>query len=285
MTLPAGTLETIAGAYEEDLRGVGDITSTSVIDPASRSEGFVVARKDGRIAGLLVVEACFDHVDLSINCTQLRQDGDDVESGTALMAVSGPTVSLLTAERVALNFLGRMSGIATATRAYVDAVEGTRARIFDTRKTTPGLRSLEKYAVVVGGGVNHRFGLFDAVLIKDNHIAATGSIAAAATAARGALGPSVEIEVEVDTLLQLEDVLLTDADAVLLDNMSVTELRRAVELVDGRLITEASGGIDLDTVGAIAATGVDRISVGRLTHSSPALDVAFDVDVSGGQDD
>lgn len=280
MTLPAGTLETITRAYEEDLRDVGDITSTSVIDAASRSEGFVVAREEGRIAGMLVVEACFNHVDPSIDCLHLQHDGNGVEASTALMSVSGSTVSLLTAERVALNLLGRMSGIATATRSYVDAVEGTRARILDTRKTTPGLRSLEKYAVVVGGGVNHRLGLFDSVLIKDNHISATGSITAAVVAARGAVGRSVEVEVEVDTLLQLEQVLLTDADAVLLDNMSVVELRRAVELVDGRLITEASGGIDLDTVGAIAATGVDRISVGRLTHSSPALDVALDIHIT-----
>lgn len=281
MTLPAGTLETIALAYEEDLRDVGDITSTSVIDPASRSEGHVVARKGGRIAGLLVVEACFSHVDPSLECRHLRQDGNDVESGTDLMSVSGQTASLLTAERVALNFLGRMSGIATATSAYVDAVESTQARILDTRKTTPGLRSLEKYAVTVGGGVNHRLGLFDSVLIKDNHIAATGSITTAVSAARGALDQSIEIEVEVDTLLQLEETLGTGADAVLLDNMSVNELRRAVELVDGRLVTEASGGVDLDTVGEIAATGVDRISVGRLTHSSPALDVALDIHVNG----
>jgi nicotinate-nucleotide pyrophosphorylase (carboxylating) len=221
--------------------------------------------------------ACFRHIDPSLALFAAVDDGTVVDTGATLIEVSGSTRSILTAERVALNLLGHLSGIATATRACVDAVAGSGARISDTRKTTPGLRGLEKRAIVSGGGVNHRFGLFDQVLIKDNHLAAAPSIAAAVASARASVGPDVRIEVEVDTIDQLRRVLDTDADAVLLDNMTVEDLTAAVALVGGRIETEASGGVTLDTVAAIAATGVDVISIGWLTHSAPALDVAMDV--------
>jgi nicotinate-nucleotide pyrophosphorylase (carboxylating) len=205
------------------------------------------------------------------------RDGDRVGAGALLARLAGSARGLLTGERVALNLLGRLSGIATATRELVDAVAGTGSRIVCTRKTTPGLRALEKYAVRCGGGVNHRFGLDDAVLVKDNHLAVAGSVAEAIRRARGAVGHLVAIEVEVDTMEQLAAALEHGADAVLLDNMSPAELRRAVEMVGGRIPTEASGGITLRTARAIAETGVDLLSVGWLTHSAPALDVALDV--------
>ena len=276
MTLPKGTAELIARAYAEDLGTAGDITSQAVISGARQSTAVLVARTAGTTAGIDVAEACFLHVDPSLTINRHVADGDAVTAGATLMTISGSTISLLTAERVALNLVGRMSGIATATRAFVDAVEGTGATITDTRKTTPGLRSLEKAAVVAGGGANHRFGLHDAVLIKDNHLTATGSIAHAVTAAREAVGPDVTVEVEVDDLDQLDEVLTTDADRVLLDNMDTATLTRAVARVDGRIVTEASGGVRLDTVRGIAETGVDIISVGWLTHSAPAFDVALD---------
>ena len=276
MTLPKGTAELIARAYAEDLGIEGDITSQAVIDDARQSTAVLVARTAGTIAGMGIAEACFLHVDPSLTIDRHVADGDAVGAGAPLMTISGSTISLLTAERVALNLVGRMSGIATATRAFVDAVEGTGATITDTRKTTPGLRSLEKAAVVAGGGSNHRFGLHDAVLIKDNHLTAAESIAHAVTAAREAVGPDVTVEVEVDNLDQLDEVLTTDADRVLLDNMDTETLTRAVARVDGRIVTEASGGVTLDTVRGIAETGVDIISVGWLTHSAPAFDVALD---------
>lgn len=277
MSLPRGTTELIAIAYSEDLGEIGDITTAAVIDPHHQSSADLVSRQAGCVAGLLVVEACFLHIDTSITMDRRRVDGDAVESGSVLATVSGSTASILTAERVALNLLGRLSGIATATRAYVDAVSGTGARISDTRKTTPGMRALEKYAVATGGGRNHRFGLYDAVLIKDNHIAAAGSIAEAVRAARASIGRSVTVQVEVDTIDQLAAVLATDADAVLLDNMGIDDLVASVELVGGRMLTEASGGVTLESVRSIAETGVDVISVGWLTHSAPALDVGLDL--------
>ncbi|HSJ72535.1 MAG TPA: carboxylating nicotinate-nucleotide diphosphorylase [Acidimicrobiia bacterium] len=281
MSLPRGTAELIANAYAEDLGELGDITTAAVIDPRLESSADLVARQAGCIAGLSVVEACFLHVDTAITMDRHRTDGDVVEGGSVLATVSGSTASILTAERVALNLLGRLSGIATATRTYVDAVSGTGARISDTRKTTPGMRALEKYAVASGGGRNHRFGLYDAVLIKDNHIAAAGSIADAVRAARASVGPSVTVQVEVDTLDQLAAVLATDADAVLLDNMGIDDLAAGVALVGGRMLTEASGGVTLESVRSIAETGVDVISVGWLTHSAPALDVGLDLRPTG----
>ncbi len=277
MALPHGTLELIVHALEEDLGTGGDITTDAVIPPDSQSEAVVVARRSGCVAGIHVAAACFRLLDPELAVVERVDDGDVVTEGTVLIEVSGRTRSILSAERVALNFLGRLSGIATATWAYVDAVAGTGASISDTRKTTPGLRGLEKMAVAAGGGRNHRFGLFDAVLIKDNHIAAAGSIDRAVRAARSAVGDDVVIEIEVDTLDQLSEVLTTDADAVLLDNMTLDEMREAVSLVAGRFTTEASGGVTLDNVRQIADTGVDVISVGWLTHSAPALDVALDL--------
>jgi nicotinate-nucleotide pyrophosphorylase (carboxylating) len=277
MALPHGTLELIVHALEEDLGTGGDITTDAVIAPDAHSEAVVVARRAGCVAGIHVAAACFRLLDPDLAVVERVDDGDVVTEGTVLIEVSGRTRSILSAERVALNFLGRLSGIATATWAYVDAVAGTGASISDTRKTTPGLRGLEKMAVAAGGGRNHRFGLFDAVLIKDNHIAAAGSIDRAVRAARAAVGDDVVIEIEVDTLDQLSEVLMTDADAILLDNMTLDEMREAVSLVAGRITTEASGGVNLDNVRQIADTGVDVISVGWLTHSAPALDVALDL--------
>jgi nicotinate-nucleotide pyrophosphorylase (carboxylating) len=280
-SLPRGTAELIAIAYAEDLGEIGDITTSAVIDPRLESSADLVARQAGCIAGISVVEACFLHIDREITLERHTADGDVVRSGSVLATVTGTTASILTAERVALNLLGRLSGIATATRVYVDAISGTGCRISDTRKTTPGMRALEKYAVSSGGGRNHRFGLYDAVLIKDNHIAAAGSIADAVRAARAAVGPSVTVQVEVDTLDQLAAVLGTDADAVLLDNMGIDDLAAGVAWVGGRMLTEASGGVTIESVRSIAETGVDVISVGWLTHSAPALDVGLDLRPAG----
>ena len=276
MTLGDETLDIIARAYAEDLGPNGDLTSQAVISPGQRSHAVVVAREGGCIAGIDVASECFRYVDGEITVDEKVTNATIVDPGVVLIDVAGPTRSILTAERVALNLLGHMSGVATATRAFVDRVGGTKAAITDTRKTTPGLRSLEKAAVRAGGGVSHRAGLYDAVLIKDNHIAAAGSIAGAVAAARADVDPDIVVEVEVDTLDQLDELLTTGADRVLLDNMTPDELAEAVRRVDGMMVTEASGGVTLETVRAIAATGVDIISVGWITHSSPNLDVALD---------
>ena len=235
-----------------------------------------MARSAGVVAGLEVAAAVFATVDQSIRFNPLVVEGSQVSRGDIVAEVSGNTRSILLAERTALNLLGRMSGVATATRALVDAVRGTGARITDTRKTMPGLRALDKHAVVVGGGVNHRMGLYDAVLIKDNHIVAAGDIGAAVASARASVGPDVMVEVEVDNLAQLAEVLETTADRVLLDNMDLPTMRDAVALAGGRITTEASGGVTLDTVRSIAETGVDLISSGWITHSAPQLDLALD---------
>lgn len=269
----------IATALAEDLGLAGDITTDAVISPAARASGVFAVRKPGVIAGLDVAAAAFRHLDPAVSFEVLVPDGERVEAGANVARVSGSARALLTAERVALNFVGRMSGIATLTRRYVDAVAGTRAAIVDTRKTTPGLRALEKYAVRAGGGMNHRIGLFDAVLIKDNHIAIAGGVGAAIGAARARAGHMVKIEVEVDTLDQLEAALEHRIDAVLLDNMTPDQLAEAVRIVDGRAITEASGGVNLETVRAIAEAGVDLISVGALTHSAPVLDIGLDIEI------
>lgn len=276
--VPSSAAEVISRAYEEDLGEAGDVTSISTIPADHRSLANIVVRSSGCIAGTPIVEMCLAHIDPSITTIRLAQDGDVVDAGTIVLAAAGPTRSLLTAERVALNLFGRLSGVANATRAFVDAVEGTGTSISDTRKTTPGLRHLEKYAVAIGGGVNHRMGLFDAVMIKDNHLAASESIADAISRARGLVGSKMIVEVEVDTLDQLSEAMQTDADVVLLDNMTIAQLTEAVRMVDGTKRTEASGGVTLDTVRAIAETGVDVISVGWLTHSAPALDVAMDLE-------
>jgi len=268
--------EAVTRALQEDLGLAGDITSAATIPAGQSSEASIVAREDGVVAGLALARAAFHALDPHIVLTAQVADGQRAEAGTALAHISGNTRAILGAERVALNFLGRMSGIATLTAQYVAAVAGTRAKITCTRKTMPGLRALEKYAVRAGGGVNHRFGLFDGILIKDNHVAAAGGVAAAVEQARAAAGHMVRIEVEVDTLAQLDEALAQGADIILLDNMSGDALREAVSRARGRAVLEASGGVSLETVGAIAATGVDLISVGALTHSVRCLDVGLD---------
>jgi len=266
----------VRGALEEDLGRTGDITTDLMIPATQTAKARIVARKAGTIAGLIAAECAFRFVDPQLKFACEIPDGSQVAADTALAVIEGSARSLLTAERVALNFLGHLSGIATATRALVDAVAGTKARIVCTRKTTPGLRTLEKYAVRCGGGFNHRFGLDDAVLIKDNHLAACGGIALAIARAREGLGHMAKIEVEVDTLKQLEEALALGVDTILLDNMSLADLNYAVALAAGRAVLEASGNVTLATVRAIADTGVDYISSGAITHSAPSLDVALD---------
>ncbi len=263
-------------ALEEDLGLAGDITSAAVIPPRHQSVVAAVARKPGVIAGLDCAELACALVDPSITVTRHVKDGTAVEPGTRIASFEGPSGSILTAERTALNFLGHLSGIASVTAKLVQAVSDTKTAVVCTRKTTPGLRALEKYAVRAGGGMNHRYSLADAVLIKDNHIAISGGITATLTRARAMVGHMVKIEIEVDTLDQLAEVLAIGADAVLLDNMTPAMLRQAVEMVDGRAITEASGGITPQTAHASAATGVDQISLGWITHSAPTLDIGLD---------
>lgn len=263
-------------ALAEDLADRGDITSESVVPSLATSRGNIVARVAGVIAGLGVAEVVFARVDEAVEFEALVSDGARVEADSFVATVAGPARSILTAERTALNLIGRMSGVATATAQLVDAVSGTGARITDTRKTMPGLRVLDKYAVVVGGGFNHRMGLFDQVMIKDNHIVAAGDLTSAVATARNAVDDGVRVVVEVESLDELATALETTADRVLLDNMSPGMLRRAVEMVDGAMETEASGGVTLDTVRAVADSGVDYISVGWITHSAPQLDVALD---------
>lgn len=266
----------VDAALAEDLGLAGDLTTDSTIPPDAMARGVIAARKPGVIAGLAVAEAAFRALDPAVRFEIVTPDGESIAAKGVVARAVGRARALLTGERVALNFMGRMSGIATLTRAYVDHIAGTRAHIIDTRKTTPGLRAFEKYAVRAGGGMNHRVGLFDAILIKDNHIIAAGGIAAAITAARARAGHMVKIEIEVDTLDQLDEVLRHEVDAVLLDNMTPDQLREAVRRVDGRAITEASGGVTLETVRAIAESGVDLISSGALTHSAPVLDLGLD---------
>lgn len=269
-------VEIVGRALSEDLGEPGDITSDACIPETAESDAVFVARADGVIAGLEVAAYVFEALDPSLSFVPMVADGDEVAPADRIARISGRTRSILSGERTALNLLGRMSGVATATSVMVEAVAGTGVRISDTRKTMPGLRAIDKYAVRVGGGMNHRFGLYDAVLIKDNHLVAIGDIPSAVAAARAAVSPGVMIEVEVDNLDQLARVLETDADRVLLDNMGPELLREAVEMVDGRITTEASGGVTADNIRLLAETGVDIISVGGLTHSAPQLDIALD---------
>ena len=266
----------VAAALEEDLNASGDITTDAIVPAGVQGKASIVARQAGVIAGLDLAEAAFKALDPEMRFVRAVQDGERVERGGTIAMVAGKTRALLTGERTALNFLGRLSGIATLTAAYVKAVEGTGARIACTRKTTPGLRAFEKYAVRAGGGVNHRFGLYDAVLVKDNHIAAAGGLTQALERLRTRNDHVVKVEVEVDTLDQLRETLTFPIDAVLLDNMAVETLRQAVKLVAGRVTVEASGGVTLDTVRKIASTGVDLISVGALTHSPRNLDSSLE---------
>lgn len=270
-------------ALDEDLGLVGDLTSLSVVPAQTQGQAVFAARGPGRLAGLPAAQVVFHLVDPGVSFEPLIPDGSPVEKGTQLAIVRGPMRSILTAERTALNFLQRLSGVATLTARYAELVQGTRARLLDTRKTTPGWRLLEKYAVRMGGGHNHRMGLCDGVLIKDNHLAALGTgpaaVAAAVSAARTHYGHSVPVEVEVDTLEQLDVALAAGPDIVLLDNMTTNQLREAVQRRDDRapgVLLEASGGVNLTTIADIAATGVDRVSVGALTHSAVALDIGLD---------
>ncbi len=267
---------TVVHALEEDLGRAGDITSDLIVPAAKKAKAKLVARQPGTIAGLIAAESAFGLVDPALKFTVKLPDGSKAKAGALVATIEGSARSILTAERVGLNFTGHLSGVATATHALVDAVKGTKARIVCTRKTTPGLRVLEKYAVRCGGGFNHRFGLDDAVLIKDNHIAAAGSITKAVNAARAGTAHMVKIEVEVDTLKQLEEALKLGVDTVLLDNMTADNLKRAVEMAKGRAVLEASGNITLATVRAVAETGVDYISSGAITHSATNLDLGLD---------
>jgi len=264
-------------ALEEDLGRAGDLTSDAILPPDLQAEARVVARKPGRVAGLEAATSAFRILDSTTQVELRSADGQDAEAGETLAIVRGPARSILSAERTVLNLLGRLCGVATATRDLVALVAPCGARIVCTRKTTPGLRALEKYAVKAGGGSNHRFGLDDAVLIKDNHIALAGGIRPAVERARAYVGHLVKIEVEVDSLDQLQEALDLGVAVVLLDNMSLDTLREAVRMAKGKALTEASGGITPEAAPAVAATGVNMISVGWLTHSSPALDVALDV--------
>jgi nicotinate-nucleotide pyrophosphorylase (carboxylating) len=266
----------VFAALEEDLGLAGDITTDRIIPGDAIAVAHIVARKPGVIAGQGLASASFKALDPKAEFVIDVADGGKVGADTRIAHVKGKARALLTAERTALNFLGHLSGIATLTAAYVSAIQGTKARIACTRKTTPGLRAFEKYAVRAGGGVNHRFGLYDAVLVKDNHIAAAGGLPQALVRLHARGGHLVKVEVEVDTLDQLEEALRFPIDAVLLDNMDAATLKKAVSLVDGRVLTEASGGVNLETVRKIADSGVDLISVGALTHSAPRLDLALE---------
>ena len=263
-------------ALEEDLGRAGDLTTDAVVPPGARARARLVARGPGRVAGLEVALSAFALLDTTLRLDIVRKDGDIIGGGSVLVVIEGAARPILTGERTALNILGRMCGIATATAEIVAQLQGLSTQIVCTRKTTPGLRALEKYAVRVGGGGNHRFGLDDAVLIKDNHLVVAGGIRPAVTRARAHAGHMVKIEVEVDTLAQLEELLALKVDAVLLDNMPPAMLRQAVAMVGGRMITEASGGITPETVRAIAEAGVDMISLGWLTHTVKNFDVALD---------
>ncbi len=269
------TIDLIARAIAEDLAGGEDVTSVSTVDATQRAVAHFVARKEGVIAGLDVARATLTFLGI-LQVELLVNDGDFVSAGTEILRASGLTRNLLLAERTALNFLGHLSGIATLTRTWVDAVDGFTTQIRDTRKTTPGLRELEKYAVRMGGGTNHRMSLSESALIKDNHIEAAGSVTEAFKRVRNSF-PNIDIEIEVDTLQQLSEILEYQPDLVLLDNMTPVQCGQAVEIVAGRCKLEASGGISLENAKAYAASGVDYIAIGALTHSAPVLDIGLDL--------
>jgi nicotinate-nucleotide pyrophosphorylase (carboxylating) len=267
-------------ALAEDLGRAGDITSTATVPEGTAGRGVVAARKAGVISGLPLVEASLRRLSPQVRIEAHAHDGEAIAAGGRLMTVTGDARAMLAAERTALNFIGHLSGIATATAEFVERIAHTRARIICTRKTAPGLRALEKYAIRCGGGFNHRFGLDDAMLIKDNHIAVAGGVSAVLRRAKAAAGHLVKIEIEVDSLDQLAEVLDCGlADAVLIDNFDLDSMRRAVDMVAGRLVIEASGGITLDSAAAIAETGVDYLSSGSLTHSVRNLDIGLDIEM------
>ena len=264
----------LRSAFKEDI-GFGDITTTAVLTGEETGAAGALAKSEIVVAGIDVFREAFFYIDRQIQFTGASVDGQSAVEGTILAGVSGSLRSILIAERVALNFFQRMCGIATLTRQYVDQVRGTHAKILDTRKTVPGLRYLDKYSVRIGGGANHRFGLCDGVLIKDNHIAAAGGISRALARVHGRIPHTLKVEIEVKNLHELEEALSAGADVIMLDNMTIEEMHKAVSLVDGRVPLEASGNVTLTNVKQIAETGVDFISVGRLTHSAPAADISL----------
>ncbi|MBI5189674.1 MAG: carboxylating nicotinate-nucleotide diphosphorylase [Nitrospirae bacterium] len=268
--------EIIARALAEDIGG-GDVTTEATVDPDKDGEAVVVAKEDFILAGYEVFLNVFMSLEPGIEFNVEYLDGDNVEKGATMFTLKGPMRTLLTGERVALNLLQRMSGIATLTARYVDAIEGTKAAILDTRKTTPGLRTLEKYAVTVGGGRNHRFGLYDGILIKDNHIAAAGGITKAVEAARATAPHMLKIEVECESIKDVKEALKAGVDVIMLDNMDEKTMAEAVKVIGGKALTEASGNMTLERVRKVAETGVDFISVGALTHSAPAVDISMRV--------
>jgi nicotinate-nucleotide pyrophosphorylase (carboxylating) len=265
----------IDAALREDMPE-GDITSENIIPHDARSEAFFLAKEDGVAAGLDIASRVFAKIDPSVIFIERFKDGSGFRQGDKLARVKGPTIVLLKGERTALNFLQHLCGIATATRRFVEAVAGTKTRILDTRKTTPGLRLLEKYAVRAGGGTNHRISLSDMALIKDNHLRSVGSVAEAVRRARSRIRPGIRIEVEADSLLQVREALAAGADMIMLDNMPLETMHQAVTLAGGRVPLEASGNMTLDRVRAVAETGVDFISIGALTHSARAIDISMD---------
>lgn len=276
---PLAIDDAVTRALAEDLGRAGDVTSTATIPPAVHAHAILVARQAGVIAGLPLAVAVLQRLSPDINIQAHVRDGNAVAKGVHVLTISGPARAVLAGERTALNFVGRMSGIATLTADYIRHAGVTKMRICDTRKTTPGLRALEKYAVRCGGGFNHRFGLDDAILIKDNHIAVAGGVKPVLERARAHVGHLVKIEIEVDTLDQLREVLATGlADVVMLDNMDIPTLREAVAFNNGRVVLEVSGGVTLASIAEIAKTGVDYVSSGALTHSAPNFDVALDID-------
>ncbi|WP_306250873.1 carboxylating nicotinate-nucleotide diphosphorylase [Parvularcula sp. IMCC14364] len=277
LPLPRRLIETsVQSALVEDLGDAGDVTTLATIPTDAQGKAVIRARKTGRLAGMELAEAAFTLVSPGVTLTRHCADGAMLNTGDDILEITGSVHAILSAERVALNFLGHLSGIATATHELVEAVAGTNAKIVCTRKTLPTLRAFQKYAVTCGGGFNHRFGLYDAVMIKDNHIAACGGITNALKAAKSRIGHMVKVEIEVDTLAQLEEVLREGADVILLDNMSTDQLAQAVKLTKGRATLEASGNITVSTVRAIAETGVNVISSGWITHSAPNLDLGLD---------
>ncbi|MGB6519478.1 MAG: carboxylating nicotinate-nucleotide diphosphorylase, partial [Candidatus Cybelea sp.] len=267
----------VRAALLEDVGRGGDLTTDAIVEPGRTATAHIVARRSGVVAGLPFAFLAFSLLDENAETSARVGEGERVEAGAVVAEIAARARAILTGERTALNLLGRLSGIATATRTLVDLVAGTRAKIADTRKTTPGLRAFERYAVACGGGRNHRFGLDDAVLIKDNHLALAGSLREAVAAARAHVGHTVKVEVEVESLEQLREALDAPIDAVLLDNMTPAQLADAVRIVNGRVLTEASGGVTPENVAEIARTGVDVISAGWLTHSAPALDFSLDI--------
>jgi len=276
---PLAIEQAVTRALDEDLGRAGDITSIATIPETTPARAVMVARRAGVIAGLPLAVATFQKLSPEIDIQAHVRDGAAVAKGVQVLTISGPARAMLAGERTALNFVGRLSGIATLTSEYVRRTAGTKLRICCTRKTTPGLRALEKYAVRCGGGFNHRFGLDDAILIKDNHVAVAGGVRPVLERARSQVGHLVKVEIEVDTLIQLREVLDTGlADVVLLDNMDIPTLTEAVRLAQGRVVLEASGGVTLDSIAQIAMTGVDYVSSGALTHSAPNFDVGIDID-------